>query len=344
MRQRCDMPIRVTDIQGLSRGNMRPHSKLQCLPDGHVLSHWREISTMHTITRRIVFESSDFRVGHVVARPSSPECGEVECQNENVLVLPLTGVFAKHEGPRRHVVVTPNNAGLIATGRPYRISYPAGIGDKCLTLRFSDDVVSRVLPQLAMPRGSSSPHLASSALLPPDVMLARSLLCHRLAAGQGDPLEIEELSSDLLASTMRAMLRDGRDDRRNDLGRSVRAIEIVKEAISLDPERKWTLHDLAQRANVSSYHLAHIFRHKAGTPVYRFVVRTRLAKALDAVLDTDTELAAIAHESGFASHSHFTTHFRDFFGLTPLELRRRKNCAAVTKVRKIMIAHKIQHH
>jgi AraC family transcriptional regulator len=297
---------------------------------------------MHVVTRRIMFESNDFRIGHVIARPSSPECGKVECQNENVLVLPLTGVFAKHEGPRRHVVVTPNDAALIATGKHYRISYPAGIGDKCLTLRFADDIVERVLLQVAIPRGLASLRLASSALLPPEIMLARSVLCHRLAATHRDLLEIEELSSNLLASTLRAMLRNECDDRGNDFGRSVRAIEIVKEAISLDPERKWALRDLAQLADVSPYHLAHIFRHKAGTPVYRFVVRTRLAKALDALLDTDIELAAIAYEAGFASHSHFTTHFRGFFGLTPLELRRRKNRAAVAKARKIMVAHKVR--
>src|SRR5262249_47319077 len=39
--------------------------------------------------------------------------------------------------------------------------------------------------------------------------------------------------------------------------------------------------------------------------------------------DADAELAAIAYEGGFASHSHFSTHFRDFCGLTPLELRRK---------------------
>lgn len=183
-------------------------------------THSEGIAAMHAVTRRMVFESNDFRIGHVVARPSSPKCGEVECQNENVLVLPLTGVFAKHEDPRRRVVVTPNNAGLIATGRPYRISYPAGIGDKCLTLRFSDAVVRRVLPQAATPRPSALPHLASSALLPSAVMLVRSLLCHRLAAAPGDPLEVEELGSGLLAATLRMMLRDGRDDRCDDFGRS----------------------------------------------------------------------------------------------------------------------------
>lgn len=298
---------------------------------------------MH-ISRRIVFDSGDFRIGHVVARPTSAECGEVEYQNENVLVLPLTGVFAKHEGQRRHIVVTPNDAALIATGRPYRISYPAGIGDKCLTLRFSNDVIERVLSQLGAPRGSGPLRIASSAVLPPEIMLARSLLCHRLVAAHRDALELEELSSHLLASTLRAILRDGCADRQNEFGRSARAIEIVKEAISLDPERKWTLRGLAQLANVSSYHLAHIFRRKAGTPVYRFVVRTRLAKALDAVLGTDAELAAIAYESGFASHSHFSTHFRDFFGLTPLQLRNQKTRAAVSKVRKIMISHKLRRH
>src|SRR5207247_6821350 len=100
------------------------------------------------------------------------------------------------------------------------------------------------------------------------------------AAAPVGPREIEELGSCLLASTLRVMLRDGRDDGADDFGRSVGSIETVKEAISLDPERKWTLHDLAQLANVSPYHLSHLFRHKAGAPVYRFVVRTRLAKAL----------------------------------------------------------------
>lgn len=296
---------------------------------------------MHAVKRRIVFESRDFCIGHVVAHPSSTQCGEVECQAENVLVLPLTGVFAKHDGRRQHVIITPNYAGLIVNGRPYRISYPGGIGDKCLTLRFSDDVVREILPHADILRASQPPRLASSALLTAAVMLARSLLCQRLAGGTWDPLEIEEISSSLLASTLRTMHRND-EDCRDGVGQGRRGIETVKEAVSLDPERKWTLNDLARLANVSPYHLSHIFRRNVGVPVYQFVVRTRLAKALEAVLDTNTELAAIAQESGFATHSHFTTHFRNFFGLTPVELRRRKNRLAVAEVRKIMIAHKIQ--
>jgi AraC family transcriptional regulator len=60
--------------------------------------------------------------------------------------------------------------------------------------------------------------------------------------------------------------------------------------------------------------------------VYQYVVRSRLARALDAVLDSGTDLTAIALDAGFASHSHFTARFRSLFGHTPLELRRGIRC------------------
>jgi AraC-like DNA-binding protein len=53
------------------------------------------------------------------------------------------------------------------------------------------------------------------------------------------------------------------------------------------------------------------------------VLRCRLSKALDLLLDSDAEIGAIAHEAGFASHSHFTARFGDRFGVTPAALRRR---------------------
>jgi methylphosphotriester-DNA--protein-cysteine methyltransferase len=54
-----------------------------------------------------------------------------------------------------------------------------------------------------------------------------------------------------------------------------------------------------------------------GTSVYRYAIRSRLAKALDAVLDSNLDLTTIALDAGFASHSHFTARFRAFFGVRP---------------------------
>jgi len=290
------------------------------------------------IARRTLFENKSLRLGHVVARPSSADCGEVECQGENVMVLPLACVFAKHESPRRQVIATPSHAVLIKANDPYRISYPGSIGDRCLTLRFSDDVLWQIVRQAAARRKSALPPLASCGLLRPSAMLARGMLWHRLASGQCEPLEVEETSTALLGSTLRSLCEDGRNEHRGCSTRRLRAVEAVNEAISLSPERRWTLDGLAQLANLSIYHLSHVFRQELGVSIYRYVTQARLAKALDIVLESDTELTTIAFDAGFASHSHFTARFRAFFGLTPSELRRSKSRARKVDVRKIVTA------
>lgn len=271
--------------------------------------------------RRTLYESPLVSVGHFLARPDTPGCGPVEQQSVNVLVLPLAGVYAKHDGPRQHVVTTPNHAAFIAAHRPYRLSYPGGIGDEALTLRFS-----------GWDAFDSSTH-ASHALLPPSAMLARSLLWRALRSGPCDPLEVEEQSTGLLHAVLRLS--------RKTPSRSTRCagkVERVKEAIAVRPEHKWTLRDLAQVAAVSPFHLSHLFRREVGASVHGYVVRARLAKALGAVLDSGSELSAIAFESGFASHSHFTARFRALFGLTPQALRRGAQRRQAAELRKIVTA------
>jgi AraC-like DNA-binding protein len=293
------------------------------------------------IVRRTLFDGAWLRAGHVIVRPASPECGEVERQSANLLVLPISGVFAKHDGPRRHVIATSNHAVFFSANTPYRLSFPACIGDQALVLQFSSAALASVLPQAMAGDGFDSSAYASRALLAPSVMLARSLLFRRLERGEVDPLEAEELSLGLLVCALRAARRGaaGRYSRvpRNS-GRRWRQVERVKEAISTCPERKWTLADLADLACVSPFHLAHVFREEVGASVYRYVVRVRLAKALGAVLDSDTDLTAVAMQAGFASHSHFTARFRELFGLTPTDLRRGASCREVSDLRKIVTA------
>jgi AraC-like DNA-binding protein len=272
------------------------------------------------VTRRALFDGDLLRLGHVVARPPASDRQDLECQDCNVLVLPLAGVFAKHDSRRRHLIATPSDGVFIEAGKPYRISYPAGIGDECLTIRF---------PAAALPVSTGS-----HALLPPAVMLGRSLLWRKFSTGAWDPLEVEELALGVLLKMLDAARTRGPARR---AWREQRAAR-VKEAISIHPERKWRLSELAALACLSHWHLAHVFRAEVGESVYRYVLRARLAKALDAVLDSDSDLTAIALERGFSSHSHFTARFRALFGMTPAELRRTATCASAAKLRKIVTA------
>src|SRR5688572_4773580 len=278
------------------------------------------------LQRRTLFEGSTVRVDDVLARPASSTCGEIESRHANILVLPLAGVFTKHESPREHVIATPNHAVFIAADRPFRLSYPGAVGDRVMALWFPRHDVD-------------FSDCAAQTLLPPVAMLGRSLLWRRFARGDWDPLEVEELGMGLLACSLHAGRRHPHAKRRSlRHGRRLRQVERVKEAISLQPERKWTLAELAGIASVSASHLAHVFRDEVGASVYGYVLRSRLAKALQAVLDADSDLTEIALEAGFASHSHFTARFRALYGVTPRGLRRRANAQQAAELRRIVTA------
>lgn len=299
-----------------------------------------------TTRRRTLFQGEWLQIGHIDVRPASSGCGEIEQSALNVLALPLAGVFAKHDGPRRHAIATPQHALLISAGQPYRISFPGAIGDRCLALRFNSEALALAMPEAISGDGFDLDTFGAHALLPPAAMLARSHLWQHLERGEIDALETEERSIDLLDATLRAARRrraatSHRDRSARDGGRlwrHARPVVSTIEAIGAEPERKWTLGELAVRANVSPSHLAHVFRAETGLPVYGYVMRARLALALDAVLDSDAGLTTVALDTGFSSHSHFTAKFRALFGCTPQQLRRGTSTTAARELRRIAIA------
>lgn len=283
------------------------------------------------ITRRSLFEGALFGIGYIACRPTPEIRHEIEYPSLNVLALPVAGVFALHQGPRRHVVATPNHAVFIASRRPYRVTFPGNIGDDCLTLRLTPEGLSQLAPESMSRDGFDESTVASRAVLAPAAILARGLLWRCLARGDADPLLVEELGVGLLRSALPAVRSRG-------TGPRSAHVERVTEAISTLPEHRWTLGELAGIAGVSPCHLAHLFNREVGTSVYRYTLRSRLAKALNAVLDSGLDLTSIALDTGFASHSHFTARFREFFGLTPDALRRSAGSHEAAALRKIVTA------
>jgi AraC-like DNA-binding protein len=285
------------------------------------------------VIRKTLFESDTLNIGLVDSRPLSDACGDIEWQSSNVVVLPLRGVFSKHDGPGRHVVGTPSHAVFVAADTPYRIGFPGGIGDRALALRFGDALVPEQLHG-----NSGSEAMAPHGLLPPGAMMLRNWLQTRLENGEADRFEIETLGLDLLNLSLGAMRTGNAPLRSPARARRTRTLARVKEAVAAAPGDKWTVARLAGVANLSPFHLCHVFRQTVGTSLYDYVLHERLACTLDAVLDRGGDLTAIALDAGFASHSHFTARFRDFFGCTPAALRRLRTAGQVAELRKIVTA------
>jgi len=285
------------------------------------------------ISRKTLFESETLQIGLFEARPRSDACGDVERQDLNAIVLPLSGLFSKHDAPGRHVIGTPSHAVFFAADTPYRIGFPGGIGDRAITLRFD----AALAPEWLDPR-SNGEALASNALLPANAMMLRNLLWMRLAHAEADYFEAEALGLDLLNLSLKSVRSNGSPVRPQAQVRRTRALERIKEAVALAPARKWNVARLAEVANLSPFHLCHVFRDAVGTSIYDYVLHERLAQTLDAVLDRGDDLTTIALDAGFTSHSHFTARFRNFFGCTPGALRRTLRTAEIAELRKIVTA------
>jgi AraC family transcriptional regulator len=95
------------------------------------------------------------------------------------------------------------------------------------------------------------------------------------------------------------------------------------------------LDEIAEVAGVHPAHLCREFRRRFGCTMTQYAVRLRADRALQEVIRSDTPLATVAAQLGFADQAHLTRTIREHFGTTPGRLRRdRHRCGAIGRWRK----------
>jgi AraC-like DNA-binding protein len=95
---------------------------------------------------------------------------------------------------------------------------------------------------------------------------------------------------------------------------SRRAISHVERNTARSPK----LADAAATAGVSPTRLTHVFTREVGIPFRRFVLWTKLKRAVAASVDGD--LTTAAQRAGFADSAHLSRTFHATFGLSPSRL------------------------
>jgi AraC-like DNA-binding protein len=282
------------------------------------------------VRRRTFFQSPLLHIGAFEVQPTTDACGEVEEQDRYVVVLPVAGLFAKHDRPAHQIVGTPSHAVFVGSRTPYRLSFPGMVGDRALILRFDEDLLPEALD------GRRRHHWRGShGLLPPQAMLLRNWLWKGAIAGTIDRLEAEAASLEVLARSLVTMVDIFATSDQE--ARKVRAVDRVKEAVASAPAEPWDMASLAMIAHMSPFHFCRVFKTITGMSVGSYILRERLSGALHPILEGE-DLTTVAFEYGFASHSHFSARFRTVFGCTPSEFRGSAGVREVAELRKIMTA------
>ncbi len=101
-----------------------------------------------------------------------------------------------------------------------------------------------------------------------------------------------------------------------------RKLSRLLDRVHADPTTEFDLATLASEIGYSKRHFLRTFRATMGTTPCRYVLRVRLERARQLMKKRALTLLEIAVDSGFSSHAHLSTAFRQEFGVSPSEYRR----------------------
>ncbi|MEV4641623.1 AraC family transcriptional regulator [Actinoplanes sp. NPDC049548] len=278
--------------------------------------------------RADVIQLGPLTVGHLgFGAPVTLVATELDAYH---VTIPTTGrVHARHAG--QELTAKPGTAVVYGPGKPVYSLHTAGSAE--LDVRIERPALEAELATL-LGRAVSGP-----IDLPPLVDLscgpARSwkTLVLMLRGEIGQPASL--LRQPLIAEQMRRSVLSG-------LLLSVphrytaeltapaaagppRAVQRAIDVMQDEPERPFSVADLAQVAGVSVRSLQEGFRRYVGCAPMTYLLQVRLARAHEALRREDpsrTTVAAVAHRWGFAHLGRFASAYRARFGVAPSETLR----------------------
>ncbi|MBN8480351.1 MAG: helix-turn-helix transcriptional regulator [Xanthomonadales bacterium] len=242
--------------------------------------------------------------------------GEPEHVTRTHLVFPYRGTYVRHVDGEPSVADA-SQVLLFSAGDSYQVSHPVPGGDASLSLWMDEAMLRELAPPGLLVDGPVLRFRHARLGIDARAQVLVALLRHSLRQRVADALEAESLA---LVLVHRALGRNTAHVAGSS-GAKRRLVERTKVVLASDLARRWTLAGIAAEVGVSPVYLTQSFRQVEGVPLYRYHLRLRLARALDQLAAYD-DLAALAHDLGFSSHSHFAAAFQQAYRRSPSAFRR----------------------
>lgn len=246
------------------------------------------------------------------------------------VTLPLVGkVRSQHAGTR--VVSDPDNAVLFGPGNPVYTLHDAHSSE--LDVKVERTALEDELATLLGHRIEGPLELPSAIDVRNGPMRSWNQLI-RLVRGEinnpasllHEPLFVEQIRRTVLNGLLLSLPHRYAEELTAPAPSGPpRAIKRAMDAINSEPERPFTVGDLAQIAGVSVRSLQEGFRRYAGSTPMSYLQQVRLTRAHEALRRDDparVTVAAVAHRWGFAHLGRFAAAYRARFGVCPSDTLR----------------------
>jgi AraC-like DNA-binding protein len=232
-----------------------------------------------------------------------------EYQSHGSIELPLLGLDLRAIRGRQ-LVVDPGMVVLHAAGEEFRVASPTARPRRSTSLTLPHELLDELAPDFAPGALRSS---------------ARTALLHqRLRLSQRSDLALNELAGEELALMLvQSVLTDARQQAGTWQQAAAlspawrRLADELSQRMALDFDQPLTLETLAQACGASAFHASRVFRRVTGQSIHRHLNQLRLRAALFRLPDMRGRLTELALDSGFSSHSHFSSAFKAEFACAP---------------------------
>lgn len=104
-------------------------------------------------------------------------------------------------------------------------------------------------------------------------------------------------------------------------GLPIHQLRKVQDYVAAHLGEDISIEALAQLADLSPSHFAHVFKESTGMTPLHFVTRQRITHAQQLIRETSRSLIDVGLEVGYTSPSHFAQVFRRVVGVTPTAFR-----------------------
>jgi AraC family transcriptional regulator len=275
---------------------------------------------------RILWSNPSMTIGSFDACPDDEgfeTAGEIG--DRPAIAFSRTSVGIAHA--RRAPIVSDGTVAVLHNPRyPYRRFRVDARGDHSEWVSIDAELLLGLNPRLG--HDPRRPFASSTApLRRREAALIRLLVRHLRDWTPPDPLWVEETLLEVLGR----LAWDGSPPDSRASARHDRFVHSVKEVLSSRAEQPWSVTAIAKVMGRSPFHACRVFRRRTGCTLHAYLTEQRLRRSLTR-LGEGEEIQEIGVRLGFASHSHFTAHFRNAFGVTPSEFRRRATPAAVREL------------
>lgn len=277
--------------------------------------------------REVVVDRGRVTTGWFRARPGDLGFGG-GTTDRAIVVFPRTAVGIRHQR-RAEVVADATTAMLYNPGDSFHRRLIDPVGDRCEWVSIPGSWWERLCHDVD-PEGRMHDRrfrdgrvfTVDHCPLPDGAYLRQRRLTTGLARDALSTLAVEETALSVLGEVLEAGARrrpvtDATQP--STAGRHRRLVQDTREYLGSCRGVDVDLAGVAEAVGSSPWHLHRVFRSRTGTTIHAHQTSLRLRTALGWL--PDRELAAIAHDLGFSSHSHFTATFRRAFGRTPSEVR-----------------------